>query len=206
MQQKQTINSAEYVSSNPSWETLTHSNHHEYAFIGRSNVGKSSLINMLTNRKNLALTSKTPGKTKMINLFLINNKWNLIDLPGFGYAKVSKNERYNWGQSIYGYFSNRKNLVSIFVLVDPNIPPQAIDIDFINYLGEQKLPFTIVFTKCDKSGAGKLSKNIQDFENQLLRYWDELPQTFKTSANKHQGKEKLLEYIFHLNENIRITK
>lgn len=199
---KYIINSAEYVSSHPTYKSLVHGNNHEYAFIGRSNVGKSSLINMLTGRKKLALVSKKPGKTKQINIFLINNSWNLIDLPGYGYAKVSKSERYRWSQSISDYFLKRRNLVNTFVLIDFNIPPQEIDLEFINYLGESMLPFSIVFTKADKVKPGQRNKNLNIYKKELLKTWEELPPVFLASSTKGEGRIEILDYIFKLNESI----
>ncbi len=176
--------------------------HPEYAYIGRSNVGKSSLINMLCARKELALVSKKPGKTRAINLFVINDSWNLVDLPGYGYAKVSKTERKKWNKSLVDYFRLRRSLVNIFVLVDANIPPQAIDIDFINYLGENGMPFSIVFTKIDKSSKSRIEENILDFKTELNKFWEELPPIFQTSAKTGSGREEILEYIFKLNQEL----
>ncbi|MBT4340178.1 MAG: YihA family ribosome biogenesis GTP-binding protein, partial [Bacteroidetes bacterium] len=184
---KKIIKKAEYISSQPTWKTLVFEKSHEYAFIGRSNVGKSSLINALCDKKKLALVSKKPGKTKMLNLFRINDAWNLMDLPGYGYAKASKTDRVGFQEMLSDYFNNRKNLVNVFVLVDPNIPPQKIDIDFINFLGENVVAFAIVYTKTDKSTLNKINQNIQAFERELLKEWEELPPSFRTSANTKDG-------------------
>jgi GTP-binding protein len=200
MKSKYIITSAEFVISYANYSSISNSANPEYAFTGRSNVGKSSLINMLTGRTHLAHTSATPGKTRLFNLFLVNKDWNLMDLPGFGYAKVSKSERKEWNKFIMEYLQNRKNLVSVFVLVDINIPPQETDISFINFLGENGIPFSVVFTKCDRSKKNALQKNITLFSNELYKYWEELPRIFKTSAITQEGKDELLEYIFVTNE------
>jgi GTP-binding protein len=193
------IKSAVYLSSHVDWRDLKLCNNHEYAFIGRSNVGKSSLINALTNKSNLALVSKKPGKTKTINVFLVNNQWNLVDLPGLGYAKVSQEEKFKWPKMIMNYLVHRKNLVNTFVLVDPNVPPQGIDIDFINHLGENSIPFTIVFTKTDKSSKTEIIKKIDAFQKELSKYWQELPPMLSTSAEKREGISVLQDYIEELN-------
>jgi GTP-binding protein len=201
---KYLISTATYISSNVSWKKISHEKNHEYAFIGRSNVGKSSLINLLFNNKSLAKTSKKPGKTKFINLFLINKSWNVVDLPGYGYAKVSKTDRYAWTKNTTDYLLNRKNLVNVFVLIDSNIPPQKIDIEFINYLGESMVPFSIVFTKIDKSKKIEVATNISTFLGTLSEYWEELPPTFETSIKTKEGKEDILEYIFELNKEVKL--
>ena len=203
---KKIIKKAEYISSQPTWKTLVFEKSHEYAFIGRSNVGKSSLINALCDNKKLALVSKKPGKTKMLNLFRINDAWNLMDLPGYGYAKASKTDRVGFQEMLSDYFNNRKNLVNVFVLVDPNIPPQKIDIDFINFLGENVVAFAIVYTKTDKSTLNKINQNIQAFERELLKEWEELPPSFRTSANTKDGIEKITSYIDQLNKEVELLK
>ncbi|MBT3301145.1 MAG: YihA family ribosome biogenesis GTP-binding protein [Bacteroidetes bacterium] len=203
---KKIIKKAEYISSQPTWKTLVFEKSHEYAFIGRSNVGKSSLINALCDKKKLALVSKKPGKTKMLNLFRINDAWNLMDLPGYGYAKASKTDRVGFQEMLSDYFNNRKNLVNVFVLVDPNIPPQKIDIDFINFLGENVVAFAIVYTKTDKSTLNKINQNIQAFERELLKEWEELPPSFRTSANTKDGIEKITSYIDQLNKEVELLK
>ncbi|MFC2114047.1 ribosome biogenesis GTP-binding protein YihA/YsxC [Bacteroidota bacterium] len=198
------IYEAEYISSHPDWKSLPYPKNNEYAFIGRSNVGKSSLINALTGRKNLALVSKKPGKTKMLNLFLINNKWNLLDLPGYGYAKASKKDREGWQIMLSDYFYHRRNIVNVFVLIDPNIPPQKIDIEFINFLGENALAFSMVYTKTDKSSQNEVNRNIQLFENELMKFWEELPSSFKTSAVSKAGIDDILGYIEQLNKEVKV--
>lgn len=203
MKKQPQIVTAEFIGSFPAYHMAGHTENPEYAFTGRSNVGKSSLINLLTGRVKLALTSSTPGKTKLLNLFLINKKWNLMDLPGMGYAKVSKTERTSWDKTIHEYFLNRKNLVNVFLLIDSNIPPQRIDIDLTSYLGENGIPFSIVFTKCDKPKKMELSKNISEFKKELLKNWEKLPPIFQTSAVSKEGRDELLEYIFRINLSIK---
>jgi len=198
--------SGEYTGSYVSWKSLPFESNNEYAFIGRSNVGKSSLINALTNRKKLALVSKTPGKTKVLNLFLINKKWNILDLPGYGYAKISQENRYQWSKMIMDYFIMRKNLVNAFVLIDCNIPPQVIDLSFINFLGEKQIPFSIVFTKTDKSRKALIQNNIRLFKEQLQFHWEELPLFFYTSSEKKTGIDELMTYIEELNNSIQSSQ
>ena len=205
MKKEKQVIQAEFIASFTNYNAMSHSGNPEYAFTGRSNVGKSSLINMLTGRKDLAMTSAKPGKTKLMNLFLINNQWNLMDLPGFGYAKVSKTDRKEWTKKIMEYIRYRKNLVNIFVLVDINIPPQKTDIDFINYLGGFEIPFSVVFTKCDRSTKNILNKNASVFKKELLKNWDELPLFFFSSAVTKDGKEEILDYIFNINKETTIV-
>jgi GTP-binding protein len=174
----------------------------EYAFIGRSNVGKSSLINMLVERKNLARTSSTPGKTRLINHFKINDRWFLADLPGYGYAKVSKKDRELFAGMIEQYASRRTNLVCFFVLIDSRIPPQQIDLDFIEWLGDSNLPFVIVLTKVDKINQKTKSKNLEMLKEELSQYWEELPLIFETSAAKGTGKEQVLGFIDDTNQKL----
>ena len=174
----------------------------EYAFIGRSNVGKSSLINMLTNNKRLAKTSSTPGKTLLINHFIINNEWYLVDLPGYGYAKRSKKEVDRLDQMIRGYILQREQLVNVFVLVDIRIEAQKIDLEFIEWLGLSSVPFAIVFTKADKLSAGKVAANVEAYKKSLLETWEELPPIFVTSAEKRQGRDEVLGYIEQINKEI----
>lgn len=195
-----TIHTADYSASFPSVNKCPNTEIPEYAFIGRSNVGKSSLINMLCERKKLALTSGKPGKTQMLNYFIINKLWYLVDLPGYGYAKISKVKRESFRKMIEGYLQRRNNLQCTFLLIDSNVSPQKIDIEFINWLGEARIPFVIVYTKSDKSKAPELKKNIEAFQNKLLETWHELPTQFHTSANKREGRDELLEYIEGLNE------
>ena len=170
----------------------------EFAFIGRSNVGKSSLINSLFGRKELAYVSKQPGKTQSINYFKVNDDFFVVDLPGFGYAKHSKKQRDNWGKMTKNYFLNRENLACVFVLIDSNIPLQEIDRQFINWLGEHHLPFALVFTKSDKSKPREVNKNIEGIKNALLEEWEYLPTLFVTSAVKGHGRDMVLEYLFNL--------
>ena len=166
----------------------------EYAFIGRSNVGKSSLINMLTQRKELAHTSGKPGKTQLLNYYLINESWYLTDLPGYGYAKQSKKTRSKWEKRTENYFLQRSTLVSSFVLIDSNIPPQEIDLEFVNWLGENGVPFALAFTKVDRKKA-RSGEHIEAFNQKLLEYWETLPPQFATSAVKEIGREEVLEYL-----------
>ncbi len=167
----------------------------EIAFIGRSNVGKSSLINMLTNNKGLAKISSSPGKTQKINHFVINKQWYLVDLPGYGYAKVPKTLREKFIKMINSYILKRKNLVCLFVLIDSRIPAQKIDIDYMYWLGSNSVPFCIVFTKADKTGTGKLKENIDNYKTVLSETWETLPEIFITSSVSGNGKEELLDYI-----------
>lgn len=171
----------------------------EYAFIGRSNVGKSSLINMLTSRKKLAHVSGNPGKTQTINYFLINNKWNIVDLPGYGFAKVSQKQRSSWKKMIAEYLQGRKNLVSVFVLVDSRHHPQDIDLQFINQLGEWQVPFVIVFTKTDKTKQKIVHKNVKAFFDEMKKQWEFLPPYFLSSSVKGTGKAEILDYIDEYN-------
>ena len=167
----------------------------EYAFIGRSNVGKSSLINMLCMNKGLAKTSATPGKTRLINHFMINESWYLVDLPGYGYAKVSKTLRKDFEKMIFNYLCKRENLYCVFVLIDSRIPPQANDMEFINNLGKMQIPFAIVFTKTDKTTQKQLADNTKAFTKELLKTWEELPKCFYTSSTTKKGREEMLEFI-----------
>lgn len=173
----------------------------EFAFIGRSKVGKSSLINMLADKKNLAKTSQTPGKTQLINHFLVDEKWYMVDLPGYGFAKVSKKERENWEAMILDYLTQRENLLCIFVLIDSRHSIQQIDLDFLLWLGENKLPFVIVFTKTDKLSSTQLEKNIENYKTQLLNYFEPLPKCFLSSSEKKIGKNEILEFISELVKN-----
>jgi len=193
------IHKAEFFVSNSDVALCPVTTLPEYAFIGRSNVGKSSLINALTNHKSLAKTSSTPGKTQLINHFLINEKWFITDLPGYGYAKVSKGVKAGWENMISQYLIKRQNLLYTFVLVDSRHSPQKIDIEFINWLGEKQIPFCIVFTKIDKLGRAVATKNIEDYRNTLLQYWEELPFNFVTSAEKKEGIKEILDFIENSN-------
>ncbi|MDP4711795.1 MAG: ribosome biogenesis GTP-binding protein YihA/YsxC [Saprospiraceae bacterium] len=190
---------ANYIGSYPSEEKCPGIQQPEYAFIGRSNVGKSSLINMLCQRQSLALTSRQPGKTQMINYFHINNNWYLVDLPGYGYAKISKAKRQQWKTMIENYLAKRWNLQVAFALIDANIPPQKIDIDFINRLGEMRVPYVLVYTKTDKSKPDEINANIAAFREKLLEYWETLPREFITSANQSTGREAILDFILEVN-------
>ncbi len=167
----------------------------EFAFIGRSNVGKSSLINMLTGRNKLAKVSSKPGKTQLINHFLIDDTWHLVDLPGYGWAKVSKTEKEKWGAMIHDYIKERENLINLFVLVDSRLAPQPIDIEFINWLGEEQIPFSIVFTKADKQSKNKTQSAIAKYRKHLLKFWEVMPHNVVTSSTTGQGKEELLKFI-----------
>jgi GTP-binding protein len=200
------IISAEFTGSYPEWKKCPTGENPEYAFIGRSNVGKSSLINLITGRNNLALTSSKPGKTRMLNLFLIDKTWNIMDLPGYGYAKVSKTEKSKWEKFISAYILNRKNLVTVFVLVDASIPFQPIDIEFINELGENGIPFSIIFTKTDKISTNKVQANISGFMTEMKNYWTDLPGFFKASSINKTGREEILEYIYQLNKEFALFK
>ncbi len=189
------IKAAEFVVSNTDYKLCPKADKKEFAFIGRSNVGKSSLINMLTNRKKLAKTSQTPGKTQLINHFLIDESWYLVDLPGYGYAKISKTKRGEWGKMIEEYILNRENLQLVFVLVDSRLEPQKIDLEFINWLGTNGIPLAIVFTKVDKQSINKTQKSVAQFKKALLRTWAETPLMFATSAETAVGREDLTAYI-----------
>ncbi len=197
------INSAEFVISNSDVAKCPKDKIPEYAFIGRSNVGKSSLINMLTDRKSLAKTSGKPGKTQLINHFIINNNWFLVDLPGYGYAKVSKSAKKVFQKFITAYFSKRTQLVSAFVLVDCRHEPQKIDLEFMQWLGENQIPFSIIFTKADKLSKNKLPIQINDYIKEMLKYWEEMPNYFITSSSSGLGKEEVLNYIEGINSQLK---
>lgn len=197
------IDSAEFVISNSDVTKCPKEPLPEYAFIGRSNVGKSSLINMLTGRNSLAKTSGKPGKTQLINHFKINGNWFLVDLPGYGYARVSKKTKETFQKFITDYFERREQLVCAFVLVDIRLEAQKIDLEFINYLGETEVPFCIVFTKADKISRGKVDAHIAAYRKQLLaNNWEEMPQYFVTSSSDGTGRDKLLAYIDEVNQEI----
>jgi GTP-binding protein len=189
------IKSAKYLKSAPSFDLSPNPDKPEFAFIGRSNVGKSSLINMLVNQKNLAKTSSTPGKTQLINHFEINSSWYLVDLPGYGYAKVAQNDRRRWEQMIENYLRKRENLVNVFVLIDSRHKPQKIDLEFVNQLGKWEIPFTIVFTKADKEKPGVVQRNTTAFLDAMREEWEFLPQSFVTSAEKKVGKDEVVTFI-----------
>lgn len=189
------ITSAEFIISNTQVSKCPVPDKPEFAFIGRSNVGKSSLINMLTQRKNLAKTSSTPGKTQTINHFLINKKWYLVDLPGYGYATVSKSTKEGWSEMIESYFKKRENVYCTFILIDSRLDPQKKDIEFINWLGGMGVPIVLVFTKIDKIKQSELAQSRKKFETRLLNDWEELPPVFITSAEKKTGRDHLLDFI-----------
>ncbi len=193
------IHSADFWKSYPSWEKMGYPDRREYAFIGRSNVGKSSLINLMVGKKNLAKTSNTPGKTQTLNLFLVDRKWNLVDLPGYGYAKASRKSRTGWLGLLEGYFLNRRNLITTFVLIDASIPPKEIDLKFCDWMGEHQIPFSLVFTKADKGKRHEVEKNIQQFKKLMEEQWAELPPTFQTSIKNPESAKPLLTYIEELN-------
>ncbi len=196
------ITSAEFVISNSDVAKCPTNSVPEYAFIGRSNVGKSSLINMLTSRKNLAKTSGRPGKTQLINHFIINKKWHLVDLPGYGYARVSKSAKKTFQKFITNYFSKRKQLISAFVLIDIRHKPQPIDLEFMQWLGENLIPFSILFTKADKLKPKAIDNHVEDYKAVMLETWEEMPNYFVTSASKSIGKDEVLDYIESININL----
>lgn len=196
------IQSAEFIISNTDVLKCPKDRFPEYAFIGRSNVGKSSLINMLMQRKDLAKTSGTPGKTQLINHFKINNSWFLVDLPGYGYAQVSKSKRKTFQTFIQDYFLKREQLVCTFVLVDVRHDPQKIDLEFMQFLGENQIPFCIIFTKADKLGSSKLNKNVTSYKKKLLQTWEEVPTSFITSSTTSFGRDEFLQFISGVNEDV----
>ncbi len=200
------ILSAEFLKSSKFLDDCPEPNKPEYAFIGRSNVGKSSLINMITSRKGLAKTSSTPGKTQLINHFLINDSWYLTDLPGYGYAKASKSDRASFSKMIEKYVLGRKNLVNLFVLIDSRHLPMKIDLDFINWLGEEGIPFALIFTKLDKITQREFSFNYKKYSQELRGTWDELPEMFKTSSEKKIGREEILSFIEDTNKYLARNK
>ena len=197
------IKKAEFTLSAPMVSMCPKDNKPEYAFIGRSNVGKSSLINMLTNRKGLAKTSATPGKTLLINHFIINDDWYLVDLPGYGFAKRSKKELQKLEQMISGYILQREQLVNVFLLVDVRLEAQKIDLEFIQWLGDSSVPFAIVFTKADKLLATKVNQNVEAYKKVLSETWEELPPIFVTSSDKKQGRDEVLDYIEEINQSLK---
>lgn len=196
------IKKAEYMTSSPSVDKCPKTREAEYAFIGRSNVGKSSLINMLTNRKGLAKTSSMPGKTMLINHFNINDEWFVVDLPGYGYAKRSKKEQDKLVEMIRGYVIRREQMVNLFVLIDSRLTPQKIDLEFIEWLGENGIPFSIVFTKADKQSRSKTMTNVRTFVEKLKEQWEELPPYFVTSAETGEGRDEVLNYIEDINQKL----
>lgn len=197
------IKEAAYVISSPSVEQCPKPDKPEYAFIGRSNVGKSSLINMICGRDALAKISASPGKTKLINHFIVNKEWYLVDLPGYGYAKISQSERKKWEKMIEDYLRKRESLVNIFVLIDSRHMPQKKDIEFVNQLGEWQIPFTLVFTKADKEKPGAVDRHVKAFLDTMRQTWQFLPQSFVTSATKKQGRDEILTFISECNKRVK---
>ncbi|WP_431199949.1 ribosome biogenesis GTP-binding protein YihA/YsxC [Mucilaginibacter sp. P19] len=198
------VKSAEFICSNSQVSKLPPPVKAEYAFIGRSNVGKSSLINTLIGKKGLAKTSQTPGKTQLINHFLINESWYIVDLPGYGYARASKTEKAKWDKFIHTYLDKRESLQCVMVLIDSRLEPQKIDLEFCNWLGEKGLSFVLVFTKADKQSSIKTDQTIARFKKALLATFDEMPQFFITSSETQQGREEILEFIDAVNQNFEV--
>ena len=197
------IKTSEFVISNTNYRKCPSPKIPEYAFIGRSNVGKSSLVNALTNKKNLAKISAKPGKTQLINHFIINKKWYLVDLPGYGFAKISKKKKADFQKMTEDYLLNRANLICLFVLIDSRLKPQNIDQEFMQWLSKEKIAFVMVFTKSDKLGKIALMKNIQDYNAKMLKKWEELPKSFITSAKKKTGLNEIIKYISSLNSKFK---
>lgn len=196
------ITSADFVKSSSQLEECPAPKIPEYAFIGRSNVGKSSLINLLTKRRKLAKTSSTPGKTQLINHFLVNETWYLVDLPGYGWAQVSKKEKEKWKKMIEDYLLGRENLACVFLLVDSRHEPQQLDIAFMEWMGEEEVPFAVVFTKADKLGKTQIQSNVSKYKKVMLNTWEELPTMFITSSEEKVGGDDILEFIGNVNESI----
>jgi len=199
------IHTAVFVKSSPKWDLCPQSNLPEYAFIGRSNVGKSSFINMITNNSKLAKTSSKPGKTQLINHFIINDSWYLVDLPGYGYAKTAKSIRSGFSEMISQYILNRPNLVYVCVLIDSRLEPQKNDLDFLYQLGEAAIPFLLIFTKTDKQGTNKTNENISVFLKQIAEDWEELPPYFISSTVTKAGKEEFLDFIDMTNQELVVN-
>ncbi len=197
------IKSATFVVSNSDYKKCPAENKPEFAFIGRSNVGKSSLINMLVDNKKLAKTSGRPGKTQLINHFVVNDDWFLVDLPGYGYAKASKVQRQAWEKFIVDYLTKREQLLNVFVLLDARLDPQKIDLEFMNWCGEKQIPFSMVFTKLDKLSSSALAKNLAKYKKEMLKYWEALPPVFTTSSESKFGKEQVLNYIGQIIQNTK---
>lgn len=194
------ITSAEFVISNTDYKKGPAEDKPEFAFIGRSNVGKSSLINMLTNHSKLAKTSGRPGKTQLINHFVINNAWYLVDLPGYGFAKVSKDIKSKWDKMIKDYLTNRKNLLCTFILIDSRLEPQKVDLEFIDWVGQSGVPICLIFTKADKQSLNKTQATVAQMKKALLKSWEEMPQYFITSAENKTGREEVLNFIAEVSE------
>jgi len=200
------VKSAEFICSNTQISKLPPPLKPEYAFIGRSNVGKSSLINMLTGKKGLAKTSQTPGKTQLINHFLINDNWYIVDLPGYGYARISKSKKEDWNKFIRTYLDKRESLQCVLVLIDSRLEPQKIDLEFCNWLGEKGLSFVLVFTKADKQSSIKTDQNVAKFKKALLATFDNVPPYFITSAELHTGHDEVLNFIDEINKSFVIPE
>jgi ribosome biogenesis GTP-binding protein YsxC/EngB len=200
------IKDAQFVISNTDYTKCPQNGKPEYAFIGRSNVGKSSLINMLTNRKGLAMTSSKPGKTQLINHFIINNEWYLVDLPGYGYAQRGKEGREQIRSIIESYILNRFDLTNLFLLLDIRHEPQKIDLEFMEWLGENDIPFAIIFTKIDKISKSKVKESVESYKDRLLESWEELPPIFLTSSEHHIGANDILDYIDNINKELKHNK
>ncbi|MNU95618.1 putative GTP-binding protein EngB [compost metagenome] len=200
------IKEAKFIISNTDINLCPKDGKPEYAFIGRSNVGKSSLINMLVDKKDLAKTSGRPGKTQLINHFLINEEWYLVDLPGYGYAKASKSSRHQWEKFISEFLTTRETLINTFVLIDSRLEPQKIDLEFMTWCAEKQLPFSMVFTKIDKLSSSALQKNLAAYKKEMLKYWEALPPVFTTSAESKFGREKILNYIEQINFDLANSK
>lgn len=200
------IKEAAFVISNSEFSKCPNDGKAEYAFIGRSNVGKSSLINMLTGNKKLAKTSGRPGKTQLINHFIIDKDWYLVDLPGYGYAKASKTSRRSWEKFIVDYLTKSEQLMNVFVLLDSRLEPQKIDLEFMNWCGQKQIPFSMVFTKIDKISSTILQKNLAKYKKEMLKSWDALPPVFTTSSTSSFGKERILNYIGDINDALKEVK
>jgi GTP-binding protein len=200
------IKKATFISSYDDYKKCPNKDMPEFAFIGRSNVGKSSLINLLTNNTKLAKTSSTPGKTQTINFFQLNDLWNLVDLPGYGWARVSKTEKSKWDLMNMEYMLYREQLQNVFILIDSRLEPQSIDLEFIQWIGEQEIPFSLVFTKADKQTKNKTGTTIAQFSRELYKTWAELPPIFVTSSVSGEGKQEILDYIDGINENFKAYK
>ncbi len=200
------IKEAKFILSSTKVERCPKPSLPEYAFIGRSNVGKSSLINLLTNRKSLAKISKTPGKTQLINHFLINNEWFLVDLPGYGFANVPVSRKKAWDKLIRDYILKRPNLVCLFVLIDSRHDPQQNDLIFMQFLGKQRVPFALIFTKTDKLSAGELQRNLEHYKITMLKTWESVPPVFQVSSLKKRGRDEVLDYIDEMNQGVMVKK
>lgn len=199
------VKTATFVSSGPDLSSLSKDNRPEYAFIGRSNVGKSSLINMLCNQRKLAKTSSTPGKTRLINHFIVNESWYLVDLPGYGFARLSHTERDRIDRMVRNYLLKREQLMCVFVLIDSRLEPQKTDLDFIDWLGENGVPFVLIFTKTDKEAVRQVNRNVNGFMQALGQNWEELPQYFLSSSETRAGREEILTFIEVTNSKFKIN-